>query len=96
VRKSAVGEDGGGWGINNANAKNTKSLFRRIGINPFPEEKADELDALVALRGEITHTARTKESIYKAEVAQWQELVASLCEEVDSEARQQCQNWLVE
>jgi hypothetical protein len=96
VRKSAVGEEGGGWGVNTANARNTKRLFRRVGINPLPEDKADDLDALVELRGEITHTAKTKQPVYKAEVAQWQGLVANLCEETDVAARQQCQNWLAE
>ena len=91
VKKSAVGEDGGGWGINTANAKNTKALFARIGISPFPDDKAKELDALVALRGEIAHTAKTKKAIYKAEVGVARTFVSDLCAEVDRKAREHCQ-----
>ena|GEM_PF-1168731 len=96
VRTSAIGEEGGGRGVNTASAKNTKGLFRRLGINPLPDNRADELDSLVKLRGEITHTAKTKQSIYKAEVAQWRHLVANLCKETDAAARQQCEKWLAE
>ncbi len=94
VRTLAVGEDGGGWGINTANSKNTRKLFDRIGINPLPDDLADRLDALVALRGEIVHTAKTEKPIYKAEVADWRNLVDELCKQVDTEARKHCRNWL--
>lgn len=94
VKKLAVGEEDGGWGLNTANSRNTRRLFESVGINPFPDTYTDRLDALVALRGEIVHTAATKQPIYKAEVRQHTDLVRALSTEVDEEARKQCQNWL--
>lgn len=96
VKQSAVGEDGRGWGVNTANAKNTVKLFKGIGISPFPEGTAEQLDALVALRGEIVHTGKTRQPIYKDEVSGWRKLVAKLCYAVDVDARLQCQAWLAE
>lgn len=94
IKEMAVGEDGGGWGINAANFKNTKRLFKAVGINPLPDACKDRLDALVDLRGEIAHTAKTKTPIYKAEVGEWSDFVADLCSEVDVTSRKQCRKWL--
>ncbi|MCZ7527068.1 MAG: hypothetical protein M5U14_12210 [Acidimicrobiia bacterium] len=94
VTALAKGGDGGNWGLNTANARNTRKLFAAVGIDPLPAEHAERLDQLVALRGEIVHTATTTSGIYKREVGDWQEFVRELYESVDAKARQQCKNWL--
>lgn len=65
-----------------------------MGINPLSEETDQPLDELVSLRGEIVHTARTTDTLYKAEVTEWRDFVDDLCSSVDDEARKHCKNWL--
>lgn len=94
VTELAKGGEGSGWGLNTANARNTRKLFAALGIDPLPAEHSDRLDQLVSLRGEIVHTATTTSGIYKREVGEWQEFIRQLYEAVDEAARQQCTNWL--
>jgi hypothetical protein len=47
--------------MNTANVKNVRSLFERVGLDPFtgvPDADLEKLEQLVKERGEIVHTGR--------------------------------------
>lgn len=94
VSELAKGTDDGGWGLNTANYKNCRKLFEVVGIGPIPKDCETRLNTLVALRGEIVHTASTTEPLYKKEVGEWKAFVTELVSTVDTDARAQCENWV--
>jgi hypothetical protein len=74
------------FGINAANEKNVRSLFDRVGVEPFGgASKADltKLDRLVEQRGQIVHTGKAPPKFYKANALDWRSFVEKLALKVD-------------
>ncbi|MGA2319737.1 MAG: hypothetical protein ABSG95_03210 [Solirubrobacteraceae bacterium] len=73
-------------GMNTANTKNVRSLFERVGVDPFatvPEEHLDKLEQLVKERGEIVHTGKAPKDFYKENATGWRAFVDELAAKVD-------------
>lgn len=94
VRILTTGDAGGGFGLNTASFKNSRSVFAKLGIDPMPKADEAKLGELVKLRGEIVHTAGTTTKVLKNEVGGWRDFVRHLYESVDTAARTQCKNWV--
>jgi hypothetical protein len=88
VEKLAKGESNAGeFGINTANERNVKRLFERVGVEPFANASAEDLEKLEKLiqeRGEIVHTGKAPPSFYKENATGWREFVAELAQGVDA------------
>jgi hypothetical protein len=74
-------------GMNTANVKNVRSLFERVGLDPFTgvaEGNLEKLEQLVKERGEIVHTGRAPKDFYKENAMGWRAFVDELAAMVDS------------
>jgi hypothetical protein len=88
VRARAKGADGNArdFGILSANASAVRSLFERVGVDPFAgvsNDDLEELDKLVEQRGQIVHTGKAPANFYKKDALDWRAFVANLGEAVD-------------
>jgi hypothetical protein len=89
VERLAKGESDaeGEFGMNTANKRNVARLFERVGVDPFVEVSADDLerlDTLVRERGEIVHTGKAPKEFYKENATGWRGFVDEFAAKVDN------------
>jgi hypothetical protein len=88
VRTRATGGSGvdGDLGMNTASEKNVRSLFERVGVDPFAGVSKDhvkKLDKLVKERGQIVHTGKAPDDFRKKNATEWRSFVEDLGTSVD-------------
>jgi hypothetical protein len=74
------------YGINAADEKNVRSLFDRVGVDPFQGASKTELaklGRLVEQRGQIVHTGKAPPNFYKANALDWRSFVEKLALKID-------------
>jgi hypothetical protein len=73
-------------GMNTANQKNVRSLFERVGVDPFTQasdEDLENVEKLVKQRGQIVHTGKAPSDFYKEDAVGWRTFVEDLATKVD-------------